>query len=150
MEYADFETYRGVWGGKADEADFKRVLPLACRLIDAEVTGVDGFAKLKLAPPAEQSDIDAVAVCVCAVADLLMRVSAREDAADAICGGIASVSSGNERISFRAGGASSDPSERRRIISQTVSEMLSGVKDGNCVNLLYMGRYPSDLLPEKR
>ena len=66
---------------------------------------------------------------------------------------ISSVSSGSESVSYATGSAArsgttaidaavSDPGARARLLDDIVRRYLSGVKDANGVNLLYMGRYP--------
>ena len=161
MAYADFEAYLAEYGDMMDEAEFERLLPTASRLLDAEVTGVDGVCKLRVSPPEDEYATDAVRRCVCALVNILYKLRAAEASAEAVrlasvtadgvvCGVISSVSAGSESISYKipdTAGTSIDaavlnPETRRKLISHTVAEYLSGIKDGRGVGLLYMGRYP--------
>ena len=61
---------------------------------------------------------------------------------------VSSVSAGNESISYSVGSdtainlAVKDLEARKKLIYATIREHLSGAKDANGVNLLYMGVYP--------
>lgn len=152
--YADIAYYKSLYG-EITEAEYNRFASHAARLLDKYTTGIDGVRKLRVAFPADLDDAEWVKRCECALTDLLQRVSAAENAASAhigadgliVAGAVSSVSSGSESISYSSGGsainsATGDISARERLYAATIREYLSGVKDANGVNLLYMGVYP--------
>lgn len=151
--YADHNYYINLYGA-IEEATYNRIAWLAAKELDRYTTGADGYAKLRNALPTGEGE-EAVKRCECAVVNLLWkieRLTAHGDGVAGISGAatagpVASVSSGSESISYAQGGtminaAASDVSARNAIIGETVREYLSGVKDANGVNLLFMGVYP--------
>ena len=166
MAYATYEDYTALYGAATlDEAGFTRLIWDAERAMDDATTGIDGFRKLREAPPKDEYGADAVKHCACALTDTLRQIAEAEKAAGRArsmvesadgtvhSGVVASVSSGSESISYATGSAArsgttavdaavSDPAARERLLSDTVRRYLSGVKDANGVNLLYMGLYP--------
>lgn len=144
-----------------EEKVFERLAYDACRHMDRLTTGVDGVKKLRVAFPAEEDAATAVKHCAARIINLLHQIQEAEQSA-ALARGyaqtanglqgkvIASVSAGNESVSFAAGStqktavdlAVSDVAAKRRMIADIVREHLSGVADANGVSLLYMGVYP--------
>lgn len=158
--YIDYSYYTSLYG-EISEQDFNRLVFDACRILDNLTTGADGFRKLKYAFPEDQDDLEAVKRCAARLVSILWQVEKAEKSAylaneyteteNGLKGRvIASVSSGAESISYATGKqnstiidkAVSDPVEKKRLLSKTVGEFLSGVQDANGVNLLYMGVYP--------
>lgn len=161
--YAEFDTFKSLYGDNAlAEKDYNRLAWEACRLIDNLTSGVDGIKKLRIAFPADENDAEAIRRCVCKLVDIANQIETMEKASNAARGfveredgtmiskKITSVSSGSESIHYAsdtaAGSAisvaASDVSARNALYASTIREYLSGAKDANGVNLLYMGRYP--------
>ena len=127
----------------------------AQRWSDAYTTGIDRVKKLSVAFPTNSDDVAAVkecwiALCVCAYRiDLAARALQN---AQIVNGGVTSgivesVSSGSESIKFAAPDdeytkAVRMPTGGRGLAFGIVRDFLSGIADGNGVNLLYMGVYP--------
>ncbi|MBO5837276.1 MAG: hypothetical protein J6Q92_05220 [Oscillospiraceae bacterium] len=157
--YINFNEYTALYD-PIEERDFNRFAFQACRAIDNLTTGVDGVKKLRVAFPSDEDDVTAVQHCVAKVINVLYQIQEAEKSAFLARGYaemenglqgkvVSSVSAGNESISFSSGGGSTsvdkaimDLAERNRMIRSIVREYLSGVSDGNGVNLLYMGVYP--------
>ena len=152
--YADFNLYVSLYG-EIEGTAYNRLAWQAAKLLDKYTTGIDGVRKLQKAFPSDIYAQEAVKRCECALVNLLLQIEQTEKAgavatrADGTLtiGAVSSVSSGAESISYAAGNtaintAAADNSARERLISSTVREYLSGEKDANGVNLLYMGVYP--------
>lgn len=159
-QYVDYGFYTSLYG-EILAADFCRFAWEAGRVMDNHTTGADGFRKLKYAFPVDVDDAEAVKLCAAKLVNILLQIGETEKAALQTNGYtqtenglkgrvIASVSSGTESVSYATGSRSStvfdkavlDPAEKHRLLSETVRECLSGVRDANGVNLLYMGVYP--------
>lgn len=152
--YADREHYNSLYD-EIDAQTYNRVGWQAAKLLDKYTTGIDGVRKLQKAFPSNLDAQEAVKRCECALVNLLLQIEQTEKAgavatrADGTLtiGAVSSVSSGAESISYAVGNtainaAAADNSACERLISSTVREYLSGEKDANGVNLLYMGVYP--------
>lgn len=166
MGYVDYGYYKSLYGDKAiPEADFNRLSWDACRKMDIATTGVDNVKKLKVAFPIDEDDIESVKRCVCKLIEIAMTIEKAEQTARSAQGYItredgtvinkqvASVSAGNESISYVTSGGSSsgatlidkalaDNAVRERLYRDTIAEYLSSIEDANGVNLLFMGQYP--------
>ena len=154
--YVEYEFYTSLYGADAiKEAEFNRLLWEACKKVDYHTTGVDGLKKLKHFFPSDEEDAEAVKRCVCKLIDAMHKVNLAEDASgyvvkeDGTLQGklVASVSAGNESISYSAGKnaintAANDSAAREKLYMDIITEYLSGVTDANGVSLLYMGVYP--------
>ena len=143
-----------------DEKLFNRLNIHAERMMDRHTTGVDGVKKLKTAFPQDTEDALAVIHCAGNIINLLAQIQEAEASAAQARGYestqnglhgkvISSVTAGNESVSFstsvpetRLDAAVKDPIARNRLIWETIQEYLSGAKDSNGVNLLFMGPYP--------
>lgn len=160
MAYIRQDYYKGIYG-EIPEADFTRLSWEACRLLDAHTSGIDGVKKLKIAFPTDEDDAETVKRCACKIVNLLHQIETAEQAAASGRGYetteqgmrgkvISSISAGNESISYSTKATSetavdkavADETFRKKLLSDTIREYLSGVTDANGVNLLYMGRYP--------
>lgn len=146
--YADYITY---FGEGITQTEYDRYAFEADRALDTATTGIDNVHKLRVAFPHE--DAEAVIFCACKIANYLKQIADIQasagyaDTENGKTGIIASMSSGNESISYTSGDtavnkAASDVAEKKRLIADTIKETLSGVQDANGVNLLYMGVYP--------
>ena len=143
MEYAQ---YAALYPDGPGESAFERLRWEARRIMDRATTGLDGVRKLAVAPPAEEHDAQAVERCEAALVRLLWQNEqaggcvSRADGT--VCGKVVTaVTTGSESVSFAAPGAVS--AEDREVRCRELAERyLSGVKDANGVNLLYMGLYP--------
>lgn len=165
--YADYTDYQGIYGTeRLQEAYFQPFAIEAQRIMDRYTTGVDNVRKLKVAFPTDEDTVLYVKACFCRLVDTLYEISEAERLASLARGYevtsegirgkvISSRSAGNESISYGTAGGSgaassamdkavTDLQERNRLISQIITEHLSGQTDANGVNLLYMGRYPRD------
>lgn len=157
--YITYSEYTALYD-PIEEKVFNRIVFDACRYIDKLTTGADGVKKLKVAFPTDEDFADSVKHCAANVVKILFQIQEAEKSASMGRGYIetanglqgkviSSVSSGSESISFYTGGgktsidaAASDPIEKEKIIAGIIRDYLSGVKDANGVNLLYMGVYP--------
>lgn len=157
IEFIDYDRY---YGGGCDIGDFNRLSVEACRKLDYHTTGLDGVKKLKAAFPKDEDDARMVKYCACKIVHILGEIEKAEATARSARGYeatengirgkvITSISAGNESISYSAGGGSTatmidkalaDPVAREKMITDTIRECLSGVRDANGVNLLFMGR----------
>lgn len=162
--YVDYNFYKSLYGNAAvDETEFNRFCWVAQKKIDSATTGIDGVKKLKIAFPTNEDDAETVKRCVCAILSLAndieqatKRISTMhgyvENADGTIRGKvISSVSAGSESITYSATGTSekslidvviTDKAAQEKLYFDTIREFLSGVKDKNGINLLYMGKYP--------
>lgn len=155
--YVEYEYYTNLYGTDAiKEAEFNRISWEACKKLDYHTTGVDGVKKLKHFFPIDEGDAESVKRCICKLIDLMYKINIAVDAQsgymvreDGTVQGkvVSSVSSGSESITYAAGksaltSAVADSTVREKLYMDTITEYLSGVKDSNGVNLLYMGRYP--------
>lgn len=164
MLYADYTDFTRLYGSVIQEPAFNRLSYDASREIDFQTTGVDGIRKLSEFFPTDPDDVEAVKRCCCALVDVLFNVEQATRAAGVIARedgtytgrAITSINSGSESISFATAGASasvysqaaSSEAARQVLLSSTVKRYLSGAKDSNGVNLLYLGVYP--LVSENR
>ncbi len=162
MSYASYEGYKALYGEALPESDYNRLSWEAAREIDFYTTGVDGVKKLKTAFPTDEDNAEAVRRCECALVHLMAQIEAAEKAQREAAGYVeredgslqgkvvSSVSSGSESISYSVKNAGttaidtavSDQEARKALFADTVRKYLSGVSDGNEVNLLYLGAYP--------
>lgn len=160
MAYIEQDEYVKIYGD--DVPDFDRLCWEMSRYLDRATTGVDGYRKLKYAFPTDEYDAEAVKRCLCELIRIQHQIESsadqmalaqsfieREDGT-IMSRKVTSVSSGSESISYAttAGdtsmitAAAKDKSVRDSLLRSKVEEYLSGVKDDNGVNLLYMGVYP--------
>lgn len=162
MSYVSYEYYKSLYGeGSISETDFNRISWDAEREIDKATTGIDNVRKLQVAFPVCEYEAETVMRCVCNLIQTMYQIDlASKSMVDGIGyekteGGmrgkvISSVSAGSESITYgngltmqsTIGKAVSDVKERGRIYREIASDALSGIKDANGVNLLYMGKYP--------
>ena len=164
MAYVDYAYYQSLYGDSAiPEADFNRLSGKACRLVDVLTTGIDGVRKLAVAFPTDEYDAENVKTCICELVAKLNAFEKAEQSAQEAAGYtktenglqgkiISSISSGNESISFANGSsgrtetafdkAVADRKEQEEFLKTIIRYYLSGLRDANGVNLLFMGRYP--------
>lgn len=155
------QDYYAARFGEIDAKAFERLSWEACRKLDAYTTGIDGVKKLKIAFPTDEEDAETVKMCVCQLISTMALIEAAEKSAasfrelketeNGLRGRvIASVSSGNESVSYFAKGSAetqidkavADKVYRGRLFKEIIWEYLTGIADANGVNLLYMGAYP--------
>lgn len=167
--YADYTDYIMIYGtDRLPESEFAPHALRAERTLDLYTTGVDGVRKLEIAFPTREKDVACVKACFCEIVDMLYTLEQAERSAEqargyvATEGGVrgkvvASRSAGNESISYAAGGtgmqtafekAVSSTSDRSMLIDNIIRAYLSGVKDANGINLMYMGSYPKEMVPD--
>jgi hypothetical protein len=158
--YISFEKFTTLYEA-IDERLFERLRFDAERMMDNHTTGLDGVKKLHVAFPTDESDANAVIYCTGNLVNLLYQIREAENAAAMGRGYtqtelglqrriVSRVESGSEAISYSEtklsnssiDAAVADKAVRDKLIASTIREYLSGVKDANGVNLLYMGRYP--------
>ena len=158
--YISFEKFTTLYGN-IEEDLFDLLLFDAERMIDNHTTGLDGVKKLRVAFPSDKHDADAVMYCTGNLVNLLYQIREAENVAAMGRGYtqteqglqrkiISRVESGSEAIAYSetklsnssVDAAVADKAVRDKLIASTIREYLSGVKDANGVNLLYMGRYP--------
>ncbi len=158
--YITYHEYTALYDAIEDKV-FNRLAFQACRYLDRLTTGVDGLKKLKESMPADQDDKAAVVHCAAHVINFLRQIEEAEKSASLARGVIdaggmvrgktvSSVSAGNESITYSTSAgntaidaAISDVAIREKQIYDIIRQYLSGVKDANGVNLLYMGAYPN-------
>ena len=169
MAYVDYDYYKSIYGDKViQENDFNRLSWKACREMDIATTGVDNVKKLKVAFPTDEDDIEAVRRCACELIAIAADIEKAEELAKSSQGYItreggtviskqvASVSAGNESISYVTSGrlssgttiidsVLSDKGAQEQLYRDTITEYLAGAADANGVNLLFMGPYPCRL-----
>lgn len=147
MAFVDYDFYINLYGENAiDIETFRRVSFTAEKMVCDATTGVDGKCKLKIAFPELVDDAEAVKRCICEVIDILGRVT-KANLSVENNKTIASVSAGNESISYVVNGGligsvASDKNAQDKLIKETIETYLRGTKDKNGVNLLYRGVYP--------
>lgn len=162
MGYIDYEYYVSLYGSDLlNSQEFGTVSWVAFRALDRHTTGIDGVKKLKTAFPVDEYDAEAVKRCAAQLVYIAAQISAAEKSATQSRGYnetsnglqgkvISSVSAGNESISYSTNNtattivdkALADKNVQQKLYGDTIREYLSGVKDANGVNLLYMGQYP--------
>lgn len=158
MTCTSYGEYINLYADVISENTFSRLSWEALRIMEDQTTGADGFRKLRAAYPTDEYDAEAVRRCACELIHLLYQIETAESAAGYVTREdgtvvnkkVASVSSGSESVSYYTGGtgatqteaAASDSNVRKKMLADTVRTYLSGVKDANGVNLLYMGVYP--------
>lgn len=165
MIYATYEDYLAIYGENAlPQAAFNRLSWEVCRRMDYFTTGVDGYKKLKEAFPTDEDDVTAVKRCCCQLIKYAADIEAAEENAaqaqqyiqreDGTITNkvVSSLSAGNESMSFATSNRSAgetlasktatDIAERKKVEAEIVRDCLSGTKDANGVNLLYVGVYP--------
>lgn len=159
MSYINYEYFTSLYGTELSTTEYDRFAWDAFRKLDHYTTGVDGIRKLRIAFPVDELDAEAVKRCAAKLISIAAQVYAAEKSAEAARGYnqtsnglqgkvISSVSAGNESITYSSGGvtiidkALADKSILEKLYNDTIREYLSGVKDANGVNLLYMGSYP--------
>ena len=158
--YIELNDYVKYYQDCCDFQSFNRLSMEACQRLDYHTTGLDGVKKLKAAFPTDEDDARMVKYCACKIVHILGQIEAAEAAMKSARGYeetergirgrvIASVTAGNESISYSAGGGSTatlidkalaDKSVQDKLITDTIRECLSGIRDANGVNLLFMGR----------
>ena len=151
--YATYETYVQLYGDGITEQEFQRFAIEAERAMDIATTGIDNVRKLKIAFPV--ADAAAIGYCACQMVNILKQISDAEAASGYVSGAnglqskaIASMSAGNESVSFSSGNASIteaafNASKKSKLLISAAKEYLHGLEDANGVNLLYMGAYPN-------
>ena len=152
--YITLEEYTQLYDA-TDEKAFARNGSEACRIMDQYTTGVDGFKKLKQAFPVDADDEAAVKHCAARLINLLCQIEQAQsfggyEATEQGVRGrvISSVSSGTESISYATNAvtaiekAASDRTVKDAMITNIIRGGLSGIRDANGVNLLFMGSYP--------
>ena len=162
MSYITYDYYVALYGSESLTSEqFNVVSWDAFRKLDMHTTGIDGVRKLKVAFPVDEYDAETVKRCCAKLVHIATQIAAAENSvnnsrgytetANGLQGKVvSSISAGNESISFSTGGsgatiidkALSDEAVQKKLYSDTIREYLSGVKDANGVNLLYMGCYP--------
>lgn len=158
--YIDFNDYVQIYQDGCDFQSFNRLSIEACRKLDYYTTGLDGVKKLRAAFPTDEDDARMVKYCACKIVHILGEIEKAEAAAalarsyeqtenGARSKVIASISAGNESITYATGGgktatmidkALTDKSVQDKLITDTIRECLSGIRDANGINLLFMGR----------
>ena len=160
--YITYEEYAQFYN-PIDEKVFNRLCFDASRVMDIHTTGIDNLKKLKRFFPNDSDAVEAVKRCAAKLIYLMTQIETAEEAAFGAYENseigirgkyIASVSAGNESISYTSGNDSktaiseavADRTKRNNLMAEIVREYLSGVTDANGVNLLFMGRYPGRYL----
>lgn len=147
MAFVDYEYFKNLYGADAiDSALFNRLVWNAEKLVCSATTGVDGICKLKVAFPTIPEDVETVKRCICNIVYLMGKIEIANN--DTESGKVvASVSAGNESISYSVGGGLigavlSDKKAQSKLFNDTINDYFQSVKDNNGVNLLYAGIYP--------
>lgn len=152
LSFVDYELYLRMYGDGMVFEDYDRLSYRACRILDAATTGVDGYSKLSGRDAVNKEGAESVRRCVAELTDALGKI---ESAAKHFAFGgdngltVASVSAGNESVSYRSPAdsgnvwarAAADPELAAKLLGGIVNEYLIGVRDRNGIPLLYMGRY---------
>lgn len=152
--YITLDEYTQLYDA-TDEKAFTRNCVEACQIMDRYTTGSDGYRKLKEAFPVDTNDAAAVKHCAARLTNLLCQIEQAQtfggyEATEQGVRGrvISAVSSGNESISYATNAvtaiekAASDKTVKDAMITNIIRGGLSGIRDANGVNLLYMGPYP--------
>lgn len=150
MAYAGYEDYLGLYYGDVlteDNAD--KWLDRASDELDTITRG-----RLTFAFPTVEAHAKKVKKAVCALAEALLQIDrqamvcAPQIAEDgSYRGRVASVSSGDESISYAAAGketsafaaAAASDEAKAELLAGIASRYLSGIPDANGINLLYAG-----------
>lgn len=156
MRYVTQEEYIGLYG-EIEPAEFNRLTFKVNRILADNTTGVDGFEKLSQATPTDADTLASLKYCAAELVYTLHQIEAMEKAGAVVARSdgtmapamVSAVSSGAESITYSTNGASSvvsatagDFKKRTELFAGIVRNYLSGMKDANGVNLLYMGVYP--------
>lgn len=156
MGYITQADYINLYSDDLTEAEFNRFSYSAKRLMQDMTTGVDGFVKLTEATPTDEDVLEALKYCTADLIHTMFRIEALEKAGEMLKQSdgtmtpavISSKSAGTESISYSTNSTSalnaavSSLKERTEMFGGIVRKYLSGLKDANGVNLLYMGVYP--------
>lgn len=150
--YATYEDYIQLYGDGITEQEFVRLEMEAERVMDIATTGIDNVQKLKKAFPEDSRQ--AIMFCACQMVNIAKQVADAEAASGYVSGAngmqgktVASMSAGNESVSFSGGNAAIteaafNAEKKRKLLQDAANVYLSGLTDANGVNLLYMGAYP--------
>ena len=149
MEYLNIDKYRSLYG-EITAPEFARLEMAARRKLDNLTTGIDGVKKLQIAFPTNEEDVEIVRHCMAALVSLMRTAEHSQKAAQEIVttengmhsNVITSISAGSESIHYASIGSATSAAEYEAMYIRTVKDFLSGIKDANGVNLLYLGRYP--------
>lgn len=155
--YADFTFYVSTYGGAliTDATEFEQLASRA----DLEINKATDN-RLEDYPPEERYE-QMIAITECELADELKLIrmageavannlSASGSGTGAVAGDVASITSGEESISYSSSGAISagraayvqaatDPAARERLLYAIILRDLSGVPDARGINLTYKG-----------
>lgn len=150
--YATYEDYIQLYGDGITEQEFVRLEMETERVMDIVTTGIDNVMKLRHAFPEENRQ--AIMFCACQMVNIAKQVADAEAASGYVSGAngmqgktVASMSAGNESVSFSGGSAAIteaafNAEKKRKLLQDAANVYLSGLIDANGVNLLYMGAYP--------
>lgn len=156
MSFITKEVYDSLYG-EISGTEFDHLSFKANRILAEHTTGVDGFEKLIHATPTDEDTLTALKYCAAEIINTLHQIATIEKAGAMVSRAdgtmapavVASVSSGSESITYSTNGSStavsaavSDFKARTALFSGILRNYLSGMKDANGVNLLYMGAYP--------
>lgn len=150
MAYADNNFYHEKYHGEVLEANAAdKWLDMASDELDTLT-----FGRLMTAFPTVEIHATKVRKAVCAIADALFLIDAQRQATAAqkaadgsYRGAVASISSGNESISYTAVGATAsvyasaaaNATEQARLVGSIACKYLANIPDATGVNLLYAG-----------
>lgn len=150
MSYLTHSEYVNFYADGLTPEEFSVLSFQADRLADVLTTGADGVRKLAVAMPTDEVDAEIVKRGIACLIHTMWQVEQMESAAVsrgiAAGGGVSSVSSGSESISYGGSGsaiaaAAADPVAKDKLYRSTLVGFFRGVKDANGINLLYMGVY---------
>lgn len=149
--YLSYEEYLE-FHNDVKENEFPLLCTKASIELDKQTTGIDGYKKLKNAFPIDPDDANSIKLCMVELIHTyksIDTVNSREVNEDGLPTGrqISSFSSGSESISYASGADTYeryavDPNARKLALRTIVTDYLSGIKDANGVNILFMGVYP--------
>lgn len=157
MGYVTQSEYMGMYG-EIETAEFNRLSFKANRILAENTTGVDGFEKLRQAMPTDEDTLTSLKYCAAELVHTLRQIETLERAGAVVARSdgtmapamVSSVSSGAESITYSTNGvntvvsaAAGSLTRRADMFHGIVKNYLSGMKDANGVNLLYMGVYPN-------
>ena len=154
--YASYEDYVQLYGEDITAQEFVRFEMEVERIMDIATTGIDNVQKLKKAFPEDSRQ--AIMFCACQMINVAKQIADAEAASGYVAGAnglqgktVASMSAGNESISFSGGSAAIteavfNAEKKGKLLRDTANVYLSGLTDANGVNLLYMGPYPRGIL----
>ena len=159
MSFTDGKSYAARFNKEIDEHLFNRAAELAARELEC-ACGSDGAPPLPCRAPEGTPAREALAACELELIDAIVSMwdatataaAARgrvEDENGMHGGVIASVSAGNEFVSYKSSAAlesvveraAADVNVRAAWVASLIRAHLSGVRDKNGVPLLYGGRY---------